>query len=595
MKTLFITLILTLIFPAKPHGQTDFFLPQFVSYIPYTNLGVRDVHTDCTGNVVYVGGTGSSSYVCTPGTVNSAYLGGSSDAFVVKVDTNGSVVWSTLLGGSLYDRAYSVEIDSAGFIYVAGRAGPGLQTTVCALQTDFIGDNNPNPAYGIQDGFVTKLTPDGRSIVWSTYIGCDGMGFVRDIDLDAEGNVWAAMSVVSPQFPYITPGAVQTTATYPLNAALVKLSGDGSKLLFGTFLADGEHEGGRTTVRTDQHNNVFFLSHASGNNIPVTPGTFQQSVAGGDDFVISKFDASGNLIFCSYLGGSGNEEVETHSLEVDSKGNVIVAAYTYSSDDYPVTDSAFQKTYLGDREGVITSIASDGSRILASTFLGGHLLDEIEGIGIDAEDNIYVSGSTTSPDFPVTVSSAFQSVHGGGRDGYIAVLTPDLSHLQYATFAGGSAGDLLRSCHVDEWGRVHAGGSSGSADFPVYNSFFPSLTGSNTGIAVALSQMSTNIFSPGCHLNNSFDDPCFLSGQSELVTDESLVFPNPASNSFSLQMTTGMDVIRIELIDLNGHLQLSEMVEYAGQEINVSHVSRGMYFVRGLTKQNVVCGKILLQ
>lgn len=168
---------------------------------------------------------------------------GSSDAFVVKVDTNGSVVWSTLLGGSLYDRAYSVEIDSAGFIYVAGRAGPGLQTTVCALQTDFIGDNNPNPAYGIQDGFVTKLTPDGRSIVWSTYIGCDGMGFVRDIDLDAEGNVWAAMSVVSPQFPYITPGAVQTTATYPLNAALVKLSGDGSKLLFGTFLADGEHEG----------------------------------------------------------------------------------------------------------------------------------------------------------------------------------------------------------------------------------------------------------------------------------------------------------------------------------------------------------------
>lgn len=121
--------------------------------------------------------------------------------------------------------------------------------------------------------------------------------------------------------------------------------------------------------------------------------------------------------------------METHSLEVDSKGNVIVAAYTYSSDDYPVTDSAFQKTYLGDREGVITSIASDGSRILASTFLGGHLLDEIEGIGIDAEDNIYVSGSTTSPDFPVTVSSAFQSVHGEEE---MAILQS--SHLTCLTF-----------------------------------------------------------------------------------------------------------------------------------------------------------------
>ncbi len=594
MKTLFITLILILIFLAKPHGQVDMPLPQFVSYIPNTNLGVRDVHTDCVGNVIYVGGTSAASYVCSPGTINAAYLGGGSDAFVVKVDTNGIVLWSTLLGGSLYDRAYAVEIDTAGFIYVAGRAGPGLLTTACALQAEFLGDNNPNPAYGIQDGFVTKITPDGRSIVWSTYIGCDGMGFVRDIDLDAEGNVWAAMSVVSPQFPYITPDAVQTTATYPLNAALVKISGDGSNLLFGTFLADGQHDGGRTTVRTDQYDNVFFLSHASGNNIPVTPDVFQASIAGNDDFVISKFDASGQLLFCSFLGGSGKEEVETHSLEVDSGGNVIVAAYTYSSADYPVTDSAFQKIYLGDREGVITKIAADGSHIIASTYLGGHLLDEVEGIGIDSLDNIYVSGSTSSPDFPVTVSTAFQSVHGGGRDGYMAVLTSDLSRIQYATYVGGSAGDLLRSCHVDEWGRVHAGGSSGSSDFPVHNPFFASLTGSNTGAVVAFSQMTTDIFAQGCQISNTFEDPCLVNGHAEIVASKILVSPNPASNSFSLQLEAEIRVQRIELIDLHGRLQLSELVEGEGQQINVSHLARGIYLVRGFSARQVVITKILL-
>jgi hypothetical protein len=597
MKSIYFTLHLSFIFlfHLSICGQIDSLHPVLISYIPNTSLGARDVHTDCKGNIIYVGGTSATSFECTPGSINSAYLGGSSDAFVIKVDTNGVILWSTLLGGPMYDRAYAVEVDSAGYIYVAGRAGPGMQTSACALQRIFAGDNNPNTAYGIQDGFVTKITPDGKSIVWCTYIGCDGRGFVRDIDLDSKGNVWVAISVASPQFPYITAGAVQMMASYPLNAALVKLSEDGNKILFGTFMADGVHEGGPTTVRVDQYDNVFFLSLASANSMPITPGAFQQTVAGDGDFVISKFNAFGDLLFCSFLGGSGQEEVETHSLEVDSYGNAIVAAYTYASTDYPVTANAVQKMYKGKREGVITKIAADGSAILASTYLGGIQLDEIEGIGIDAGDTIYVTGSTGSQDFPITSTPAYQSVQGGGKDGYIAVLTPDLSQILYATFIGGSAGDLLRSCHVDGRGKVYAAGASGSTDFPLYNAFFPSLTGSNTGIAVTFTQLDTNLPSPSCQINNSFIDPCFLNGTTELETFEMIVYPNPVSTSFSISGIAVGDSIRIDLLDLHGRILFTEQNIYAGQEFYVGHLPAGIYFIKGVSIYGNVYKRILLQ
>jgi hypothetical protein len=564
------------------HSQPFTLSAGMVSYIANTSLSVRDVHTDCKGNIIYVGGTGSSNFAVSPNTISASYGGGNSDAFIVKIDSNGQSLWSTLFGGNLYDRAYAIEIDRAGFIYIAGRAGTGMPTTPCALQQNFAGDNNANSAYGLQDGFITKITPDGSTIVWSTYIGCDGRGFVRDIDIDSKGNIWAGISNASPNFPHITSNAIQPTATASMNAALIKLSADGRRLLYGTFLSDGvSTSSGPTTVRVDKKDNVYFLCHASANKIPVTPGVFQPKVAGNIDFVLSKFDSSGNLQYCSFLGGPGNEEVETHSLEIDTAGNAIVAAYTFAT-GYPIVGNAVQTAFGGMRDGVITKIAANGSSIIASTYLGGTMTDEIQGIGIDANDNIVVTGRTASSNFPVTTATAYQKTKSGADDGHITVLSPDLSTILYSTYVGGTSNEDLRTCHVDEWGKVHSGGNSASSNFPIFNAFNSSLTGSLTGTALVFKPqlfLKPNI---ECTITNSFIDPCLNTSIIEFENDTktALVYPNPAIDILQIKFEEIELPIQINIYDFLGNCVLEQKLFSITNNIDISSLCSGIYFVR---------------
>ncbi len=562
-------------------AQPNTLTAEIVSYIANTNLSVRDVHTDCNGNIIYVGGNSSTAFAISPNTISSAYHGGNSDVFIVKIDSSGKPIWSTLFGGNLYDRAYAVEIDNAGFIYIAGRAGTGMVTTSCALQQKFAGDNNVNSAYGIQDGFITKITPDGSTIVWSTYIGCDGRGFVRDIDIDSKGNVWAGISNASPNFPYITNNAIQQKATASMNPALIKLSSDGKTLLYGTFLSDGvSTSSGPTTVRVDKNDNVYFLSHASTNKIPVTQGVFQPKAAGNIDFVISKFDSTGNLLFCSFLGGPGNEEVETHSLEIDTAGNAIVAAYTYAS-GYPIVGNVVQTTFEGLRDGVITKISADGKTIMASTYLGGDQTDEIQGIGVDKNDNIYVTGRTASTNFPVTKAIAYQQTIGGTYDGHISVLSSDLSKVLYSTFVGGTGNEDLRACHVDERGKVHSGGNTASTNFPILNAFNSSLTGTITGTALVFKPDLLFQNSNTCAISNSFINPCLNTSINEFENTEEIsnVYPNPATNSLTINLANHQ--ISNEHIQIFSPIGVLIKDVYCSQttQISITDLSIGLYFI----------------
>jgi hypothetical protein len=578
---LFVFLVL---FQTGLTAQPGTLSPHIISYISNTSLSVRDVHTDCEGNIIYVGGTGSKTFVISPNTISTIYNGGASDVFLVKVDSNGNALWSTLLGGYLYDRAYAVEIDHSGYIYVAGRAGPGLVTSECALQKSFAGDNNPNSAYGIQDGFITKITPDGSTIVWSTYIGGGGRGFVRDIDLDSEGNIWAGISNASPDFPHITNNALQPVATASMNAALIKLSSNGDSLLYGTFLSDGvSASAGPTTVRVDKQDNVFFLCHGSVNAIPVTPGVFQPLPAGNNDFVLAKFNANGGLIFCSFLGGPGNEEVETHSLEVDTAGNAIVAAYTYGA-GYPVVGNVIQTTFGGVRDGVVSVIAADGSALLASTYLGGSQIDELQGVAVDRNNHIYVAGRTASADFPVSANNAFQSTLGGNQDGHISVLSADLSSVLYATFIGGSNNEDLRCCHVDEQGKVHSGGNTASTNYPIFNAFNSSLTGSLTGTAVVLEPEILTIPEIDCAIMNGYADPCLNSSSSTLPKpDQSLrLFPNPVGAILKIPFPVHRNMaLMVQIYTISGMI-IKELTINQTTHIDVSDWPSGPYVVHYL-------------
>ena len=160
----------------------------------------RDIYTDDAGFTYVVGGTGSSNFIGAgsysgsniynaglPNTVADGVFGGA-DVFVTKLGPTGQVLWSKFMGGQNYDRAYAVEVDTSGDVYVSGRAGTGFPTTA-GLQTIFQGTSSPS-SYGSQNGFVTKLNADGQ-LQWSTYLGTGEL--VRDLAVDGNGSLYVPL------------------------------------------------------------------------------------------------------------------------------------------------------------------------------------------------------------------------------------------------------------------------------------------------------------------------------------------------------------------------------------------------------------------
>lgn len=454
---------------------------------------VRDVAMDQDGNVYLVGGTQTDQFPVTKGAYDTTFNTGGQrtgrfgemDAFVTKVGPAGQLVWSTYLGGPNYDRAYAVEVDAKGYVYVAGRAGDGFPTTDGVMQPEF-GGGDPDDAYGEQDAFVTKISPDGRTLVWSTYFVGPGGGVIRDIDIDQEGRVYIAAWVDRPQ-PTITPDAAQPELRGKVDAVYAKLSADGQDVLYATYYGGSdtdERDGLNPSIRVNRNGEVYLLSFTAADDIPLTAAAIQKHRAGGLDLMLAKYSADGALQFSTYLGGSDDEAVETHGLALDGESNPVVAAWTGSS-DFPVTEGAFQRSRSGPGDGFIAKLSSDGARLLGATYLGGGAQDGIEGVAVSPSGAIVVTGATDSEDFPVT-GNALQVRSQGDRDLIVTKLAPDLTHLLYSTMIGGSAQDAGRAIAIAASGEIAVGGQTMSDDFPMVGEFHRTLHGDRAAVYVKL-------------------------------------------------------------------------------------------------------------
>ncbi|RPJ59125.1 MAG: S-layer protein [Acidobacteria bacterium] len=451
---------------------------------------LRDVAVDAQGNFYLVGGTYSADFPVTAGAFDTTH-NGNCDVWVAKYSSAGIRLWATFLGSPNYDRAYAVEVDSQGYVYVAGRSGQGFPTTAGSLQTGFGGDITPNSIYGQQDGFVTKLAPDGSRIAWSTYFGGTGRDFIRDIALDSGGNVFVAVSEVDQNHPHITAAAFQKSRKGAYDGVVGRLSADGSSVIFASYFGGSTADGYTPSIRTDVLGNAYYLTTSDANDIPVTASAYQRTRGGSHDMVLSKLSPTGALLFCTYFGGSGAEFSETHGLAVDGAGNAVIASTTMSA-NLPATSGAFQSIYGGSGgastgsntnysgDGFIATISADGSSLLGCTYIGGSAGEGAEGVAVDGAGNVYVSGATHSTNFPVT-SGAYRATLGGGADYFLVKLSPDLSRLIYGTYVGGSGTDYGRTLTVDAAGNGVIGGEVQSSNWPSLNAFDPSYGGQGDG------------------------------------------------------------------------------------------------------------------
>jgi uncharacterized repeat protein (TIGR01451 family) len=457
---------------------------EFSTYIGGTGGEmIRDVCADSDGNSYITGGTKSADFPTTPGAYDRSFdssgdqVGseGPMEAFVTKFDADGNLVWSTFLGGPNYDRAYAIEVDSQGYVYVAGRAGPGFPVKN-AFQSTFQGADQG--IYGWQNAFVAKLMPDGSDVVWASYVGTGYM--CRDLAIDADGDVYVPLTYLGATNPALPPAgwfqnAYQSTVKGGSEFGVAKIKGDGSQVLWATWLGGSGNDSDAGSIRVAADGHVYVAFNTRSNDLPNIAGVWDQTYNLGADYYIARFTPDGSdLVFGTYLGGSGDEWVNTHNLALDRQGNSYVSTATNSS-GFPTTPGAFQTASGGSVDITVSKFSPTGA-LIASTFIGGNGIDNPDGMYVDASGNVYVSGQTSSTDFPVT-SRAYQTSNHGSDDAILLRLSADFSQLLYSTYIGGGAYDNGRSGYMDSYGSLYLAGSSDGAGWPTKNAYQDSFAG----------------------------------------------------------------------------------------------------------------------
>jgi hypothetical protein len=371
------------------------------------------------GGAAYVTGTAASGFPTTTGAFQTTYGGGTSDAFVSKLNAAGSMlVYSTFLGGSSTDDGWGIAVDATGAAYVTGlTASSTFPTTVGAFD---VGHN------GLNDAFVSKLNPSLTgiaSLVYSTFLGGNSNEQGYGIAVDATGAyVTGLTSSSSPTtgFP-TTSGAYDTSHNGSNDAFVSKLNTTGSMLLYSTFLGGTGDDQGRGIAVDAGGTYVTGVAAPGSPNFPTTSGAYDTSHNGLNDAFVSKLNPSltgvASLVYSTFLGDSGNET--GLGIAVDS-GGASVTGQT-SSTGFPTTTGAFDTTHnsSGVDDAFVSKLNAAGSALVYSTFLGGSGVDRGMGIAVDSS-GMYVTGLTISLNFPTM--GAFDTSNNG-QDGFVSKLS----------------------------------------------------------------------------------------------------------------------------------------------------------------------------
>lgn len=292
-----------------------------------------------------------------------------------------------------------------------------------------------------------------------TYLGGSDHDEVQDMAIGSDGSIYIVGGTNSSDMPIVN--GYQSTFGGDRDVFLAKFSADGMQLLFSTYLG-GPGDDYAMAVELDAAGNIVIAGQA-GSNFPVVNG-YQGTMGGGmADGFVAKFSPDGsNLLYSSYIGGAGWDSII--DMKLKSTGGICVVGFTQSP-DYPVIN-AFKDTYEAE-EAFVTEFSADGSALVFSTFLGGTRNDFAHGLAIDGSDNLYVTGWTSSYDFPTV--NPYQATKSGDQyneEVFVTKISPDGSTLLYSTYLGGSSGEYAYDIAVDSSGAAYVVGNVWSSDFP---------------------------------------------------------------------------------------------------------------------------------
>ncbi len=375
------------------------------------------IAVDSKGNVYLTGATRSPDFLVVNG-FQSTVAGGFDDAFLVKLDPTGQIVYSTFLGGTGNEAGWAIAVDDNGTAYIVGNTNSSDFPTLNAIQSTFGGDKS--------DVFVAKINTNlsgAASLIYSTYLGGGLEDIGTGIAIDSSGNAYLT-GATQYGIP-VTPDAFQATATLALHPFMTKLGPDGS-LIYSTMIA-GSGYGLARAIAVDLSGAVYITGETT-TDFPVTSNAFQSAssaAAGNVTAFVAKIDptipGAGGLVFSTYLGGRGPDSGA--GIAVDATKRIYVTGYT-ASVSFP-TFAAMQAQLAGGKDAFLVEFdltKPNGSFFQFATFLGGPNDDEANGMYLASDQRIALTGITTGG-YPT--SGPFQIPFAGFQDAFVTFVSLD--------------------------------------------------------------------------------------------------------------------------------------------------------------------------
>ena len=431
------------------------------------------------------------------------------------------IITATYLGGAAPEVCIDTDLDEYGNIYIVGstESTSGFPITTGAYQTVHAGS---------EDIFVTKLNPAGDQMLWSTYVGGANDDRAYGVEVHSTSGGVAVVGYAGLGFPQVN--ALQASYGGDSSDGIVfMLNSTGGNMLFSSYLGSSGKDRIYSVHESSTSSSIILCGIAFGSDLATTPGVLQGSKSGGnyDAFVAKLNLAPLSWSYITYLGGNANDR--PYMIKPLSSGRSAIVGFVNST-NYPTTTNAHQQSFGGDKDAFLTIVSANGSSLEYSTYIGSSGDDRAHAVHINNLEEIYLTGFTTSGNFPTT-ATAYDNTHNGAEDAFVlklstqstfshstffgdagmqsgldicqsisggimiigqtySLLIPtvgealdpvdngnmdvfiadfdqNLGNLQWSTFFGGGSDDNAQAVVVDEFGRIVIVGSTNSSDFPV--------------------------------------------------------------------------------------------------------------------------------
>jgi hypothetical protein len=414
------------------------------------------------GDLILYGGSYSSNLPTAPGVYDEIHNGSSDLYFARLAPTGDTVVWCTYVGGS--DRDHS-----DGF----AATGDAIYFTSTVMSDDLPVPGALDPTYGGSfDIYLGKLSLDGGTLHWASYLGGAGNDQTNAIIADAQGRVVVTGFSDTPDYP-TTPGAAQELPVGGNEIVVTALEEDGSAIAWSTFLGGDQDENCMALVLAAD-GALLLNGWTKSADFPVTPGAYDTQITTGyyqnDTVVIKLAGDGGSIIWASYLGGSTDSMERGYGVGEDAQGNVIVSGST-KSEDFPTTPGAFDTVHggSGERDAYVAKFNATGSELIWSTFVGGSEAEGSSEMIVTPEGWVVIAGYTFSSDYPVTPGAYDETLNSPPHEGAdigVALLSGGGDEMLWASYLGGNTDDRGYALGLTSDGGLIIGGQTASSNFP---------------------------------------------------------------------------------------------------------------------------------